>query len=264
MKILHVWDTAGVASLLAREQRRLGHEVRVIMSENLFATFGISEFYNAEMHEGTKLSFTKHLYPIIKKWKPDIVHVHGQWKLILFIRLFYSGKIVLHLHGTDARKDYGRVKNAFRKLAYKFSDFIILATEDLLHHVQLPNCMYIPNPVDTIHFAKRNIPNNSQWYSDRRYSGNENLKVQYKDLPDVMSKFEWFRDAEKFKGQRVMSKTALEALSLGLKVEKANGEIAIGLPREHEPEQVNKKIMLIYDDLLYNIYNDWLWMDKNI
>ena len=45
MRILHVWDQAGVAYTLAKYQEQVqGHEAKVIMIGN-YNKYGISEFY---------------------------------------------------------------------------------------------------------------------------------------------------------------------------------------------------------------------------
>lgn len=305
MKILHVWDTAGVASLLAREQRKLGHEVKVLMSKNLYNPFSITEFYGHETFvQKYKFAFVIYALKEIKKFKPDIIHIHALWKIIPCIRLLYpDSKIILHLHGTDARYKHNLRRTLWRKLAYSASDFIILATEDLIPFAP-SRALYIPNPVDTEHFNNNDIQYRGfrkgtalifkMSYTDVR-GLEEKIKfkypeikellihdrtsnpIRYEILPMYMKQFEYYIDlkitpydyaipqlSRKNEPLYAMSKTGLEALSLGMKVINYKYELLDKLPDEHLPVNSNKKVMLVYDDLMYNVYNDWMWIDKNL
>ena len=44
-RILHIWDQASVSCVLAKYQRKIGHEVSVIKRDG-FDKFGIMHFYN--------------------------------------------------------------------------------------------------------------------------------------------------------------------------------------------------------------------------
>ena len=139
MKIIHVGNTAGVASTLAKYQRRVGHDVSVVVrKQHPFA--GFEENPQA------------HLYrPLLSFAQADVLHYHYQpWITsimagrirapdLLLMRALRK-KIVFHYHGDDAR---GR--------EIKSSVPSIVATPDLLEWV--PDATWVPNPVDCEFFT---------------------------------------------------------------------------------------------------------------
>lgn len=239
MKILHVFDTAGVASLLAKEQRKLGH-TSIVINMKKYDPYNITSFYNNHIYEGNKIGFVIHLIKHLQKNKYDIVHIHFLWKLALPIWLLKrdapNSKMIMHFHGTDARHNYGILGNIFRSLSLSIIDHTIVATKDLLE--QYPNAFYIPNPVDIDHFTYK--------LYDHEESTKENTNA-YHYMPYRLSRLDTYHDKLKFIGQNVLSKTALEALALGLTVIDCTGKEHKGLAPEHYPENVNKMVMRLYE-----------------
>ena len=58
MRILHVWDQAGVAFVLAKYQRLQGHDSRAIMVRE-YDKYGIGRFYNEYVIEATLEDFVE-------------------------------------------------------------------------------------------------------------------------------------------------------------------------------------------------------------
>ncbi|VVB60050.1 Uncharacterised protein [uncultured archaeon] len=145
MKILHVKNTANIASILAKEQRKLGHTSDVFVYNRVFnhpADFNL----NISQHESRLSKFSKFINSFVdnKLYDYDLYHFHfGSFfphNLDLPFFKLLGKKIVLHYHGDDIR---GRKETFFaRHLCHtKF-----VATPDLLKYV--PGAVWIPNPVD--------------------------------------------------------------------------------------------------------------------
>jgi len=262
MKILHIWNTAGVGSIIAKYMdKTFGTESWVIMRKR-FDKFGFTTY--GECWDCRGKIFT--LKSLLKARKYDLIHVHAFDRIVPLLKLLYPKKpVVLHYHGTDIR---GKAEE--RKRYYRKADFIIVSTPDLLE--TLPDATYIPNPVDTELFYPRNIyePKTSFHISYRadelakKYAKQYNLKLYIHDretapiphikFPDVLSKYEYYIDVKRFIDGKIataLSKTALEALACGLKVINWNGEIVHPpLPQQHLPEEVCSRVFKIYKGLV--------------
>ena len=187
MRILHVWDQAGVAYTLAKYQQQVqGHEAKVIMIGN-YNKYGISEFYKQYILNAALEEFTEKC--IEKAKSADILHIHSRIDILLKLRQKFgnSKKIILHYHGTDIRglkkqklphrsqlsdlairsiMMYRRIRDKvlFRKRmhikAQRMADTVIVSTPDLLQVVA--KGIHLPNPVDTDHFKPDSISKNEQ------------------------------------------------------------------------------------------------------
>ena len=101
MKILHVWDQAGVACILAKQHRKQGHEVRILKRAG-YDPFGISQFYGEPLLDMDGKSFLK--FAVKQADGYDAVHVHSIYKIIPDLRKKYPDKkLVLHYHGSEVR-----------------------------------------------------------------------------------------------------------------------------------------------------------------
>ena len=128
MKIAHVNNTAGIASILSRRQRSLGNVVEVyVFNKYLHRQFG-----------GTKINYR---FPF-SRWKffeklkdYEVWHYHypyGSLRRALEKRV--AGRTYLkHYHGDDLR---GKCDN----------DFCLVSTPDLLEYA--PNGKWFPTPID--------------------------------------------------------------------------------------------------------------------
>jgi len=200
----------------------------------------------------------------------DIIHVHSLFKIVPFLKVLYDKPVIIHFHGSDIRDKW---KSNFKW--FKRADRILVSTEGLLFGAP-DNSIWIPNPVNTERFKHRDpnfvyhkdcaftfsygaddearrIANKFNWNLDIIPKG-----IPHKDLAEFMAKYEFYIDLKRdFKGRLLplkgipsLSKTALEALSVGLKVIAKDGKIREGLPDRNRPENVVKVIYDIYEDLL--------------
>lgn len=126
MKVLHIWDQAGIASRLANHINTNNLGTSLVIYRAVFDPFNLTGKYPLNIATGGKLSF---LYRVIREMikQPDVVHIHSWDKAIFFARVFARrSKIVMHYHGTDIR---GKVIPEHVK---RHSSKILVSTRDLL------------------------------------------------------------------------------------------------------------------------------------
>ena len=177
MRILHVWDQAGVACILAKYQRRQGYSSSVLRVNDQ-DKYGINKFYSDLITLCSEQDFIQR--SLREADSAQLIHVHSRIDVIAPVRERYgkSKKIFLHYHGTDIRgfspptvhQKHGRIpsilptsKSILKKLIRRKSgnivrnrkaqlaaDGILVSTPDLLKLIK--RASYLPNPVDIEHF----------------------------------------------------------------------------------------------------------------
>lgn len=178
MYVLHIWDQAGVAFILAKFQQMNGNESKVIRVKNA-DKYGIDEFYK---EYGLFVTTEELVYKSIEEARrADVIHIHSLPEMVINIRNTYgeSKVIILHYHGTDIRGfsgDNSRIfslrnilkpKNIVGKIrkrrlhikAQRLADRVIVSTPDLIRLVK--GSIFLPNPIDTDHFNKKMIKERS-------------------------------------------------------------------------------------------------------
>ncbi|MHC4573381.1 MAG: glycosyltransferase family protein [Planctomycetota bacterium] len=143
MKIIHLWNTAGVGGLIARYMDRMkGTDSIVYMWDKWDPYHQATEKVQIYSKKGP-LGKAQTVGLIAKCRGYDIIHNHGIHGLTPWLRLFHPGKrIILHYHGTRIRDKWPQ----FRKF-WKYADEIIVSTPDLLEGAPC-GVLYIPNLVD--------------------------------------------------------------------------------------------------------------------
>ncbi len=102
MRILHVWDQAGVACVMAKYQRLQGHDSNVIRISGV-DKYGINDFYRDFV---SFVPIEEFVHSCIEKAESvDVIHVHSMTDILIKLRKKFgrSKKIILHYHGTDIR-----------------------------------------------------------------------------------------------------------------------------------------------------------------
>lgn len=264
MRILHVWDQAGVACILAMHHRRLGHKVRILKRAG-YDPFGISQFYGEPLADIDGKEFLKLVAKEASGY--DVVHVHSIYKIVPDLRKKYRDKkIILHYHGSEVR---GKRGDPLREEAEGKADAVIGATKDLGEYAS--NMVHIPNPVDTDHFKPsgnniasdkaftiRTTRGDAGWVLDYLKRSGVNLQVEvvdreadpipYSQVPDFLRRYATYVDI-KYIDDKLLeapSKTGLESLACGLRVLNYKLEYTEGLPPEHRPEAVASKVLEAY------------------
>jgi hypothetical protein len=182
MNILHIWDQAGVACILAKYQELSGHKSKVIVTKTR-DKFGIYSFY----HQYTQTIDPRLFIDTCLKEAEtaDVLHIHGRIDMLFRLHKKFgrSKKLVLHYHGTDlrglkkrqkeelphrslpsdliifakrlVRRPYYKImRRRIHARAQKLADAVIVATPDLLQFAE--NAIHLPNPIDTDHFKPLN------------------------------------------------------------------------------------------------------------
>jgi glycosyltransferase involved in cell wall biosynthesis len=182
MRILHVWDQAGVACIFAKYQIRNGHQSKVIRIEG--DRYGIYQFYKNYVTNVQKDEFVDRC--LHEARAADIIHIHGPINILFALRRKFgrSKTIILHYLGTDIRglnpsekrttynqpsilsiiidvifrKIQGKAlpKDYIHILAQKLADVVLVATPDLIQYID--KAVYLPIPVDTEHFIPDAVP----------------------------------------------------------------------------------------------------------
>jgi len=253
MKILHIWDCAGVASILAKWQEKQGHTVKVLMRKTS-DKLGISQFYGNTI-DLTGKPFLDLAFKEAKNY--DVIHVHNISKIIPKLKLRYPGKkIILHFHGFTSATQ----KRA--KICAFFADRVFLATEDLKS--VFPKGHVIPTPIDTDHF-KGMSESDKKLSFHIRYLDLEKFKdatnddsieiidrekkhIPYGVMPSFLKKYGTYYDIKYMYGNllHAQSKTCYEALACGLDVINWQGKRLTGLPPNHRPEIVANLCTKLY------------------
>ena len=267
MRILHIWEQAGVSCVLAKYQRRLGHEVFVFKKHG-FDPFGILPYYGDKAITLKKTKYALKCLFIPEKY--DIIHIHDLWQLVPVVRALWGDKkkIILHYHGTILR----RTPKMTRMVAERIADKVLVSTKDLL---QYGNFTYLPNPVDTELFYKQSqiTMNNTasvtikgemtvaavedvltKHHVDLKLDPTawKEQKVPYGRMPENLVRNQYFIDLFLYKGevQDAHTLTGLQAMALGVSTFCSDYKWHYSLPREHYPENVVNQLERIYNSPL--------------
>ena len=253
MKILHIWDVAGVSSLIAKHQSMMGHETKVVMLKKNDPA-KVAAFYGKPLNMKVRKFIP---FVICIAWKFDVIHIHNISHFVPVIKMLYPNKkVVIHYHGFTS------AANRFAKTANRFADNVFVASTHL--HDIFPDAIYIPTPVDIEHFTYGKTGKGKLAFT-MRYLDLEKFKsatnddeiqiidreitpIDYKDMPEFLKKYETYYDMKFVHGVlgKSNSKTCLEALACGLKVVNYNGDILTEFPKEHLPENSAKLCLKYY------------------
>jgi len=256
LRVLHIWNTAGVASVIAKYMDRILGTRSLVVYRRAFDRYGVTTY--GELWDCGAKVFALRCLLLARKF--DLIHVHSFDKLVPYLKLLYPSKpIVLHYHGTDIRGKW------LQKQKYQSkADAILYSTPDLLNHETPKLAVYLPNPVDTDLFykfpgifqkPKTALAFKYQLDMDKanRYAKKYGLSIEflernipYRKMPEILNKYEYYIDQTQIPS---LSKTALEALACGLKVVRWDGEIVEGLPEEHRPENVIRRLIEVYSSI---------------
>lgn len=228
MRILHVWSQAGVSSILAKYQNRLGHFSEVIKRKG-YDPYDIDKYYETTIYEGSSIGFYQYAKKRSKEF--DIIHIHSQVKTLGFIDR--KAHTVLHFHGSDIRNRgfSGSIQNW---LAKRLANKVLVSTPDLLSAI--PKAEWLPTPIDT------------EMFNSKVKQQKQTPPIKYENLPSHLRSLGIHEQNKVW----ALSKLSLEALACGVPI-KWNGLIIdCELPDIHKPENVAKRTIEIYEKLLSN------------
>ncbi len=268
IRIIHVFDQAGVAFVLAKFQQLQGHESKVITTESS-DKYGIKDFYSDQIiYVKSENEFLRESLKYAKS--ADVIHIHSRIDALLFLHkeLGNSKRIILHYHGTDIRglkriklPHRSRLSDLAIKSIYKYRtihDKLLLKSK--LHDTEhfFPDCfekglvsdkdaLTMDTEATDCNLAmqlcrKNNIRINIDVYDRMK------VPIMYKDMPRFLKRYAVYVDIRYVNGQLLpnLSKTALEALACGLRVLNYRLQYHDNLPVEHQPLNVLSRLQSIY------------------
>lgn len=234
VRILSVWDTAGVFVPIAKWLNEHGCEARILMrSEH-------------DPHGQTRLSpyarmvdsyrdFIIAVIDEILTFRPTVIHVNYIYEELPLVRLIAPlTPIIYQYHGGDVRERIARGLPPHEET--QLADKIIVSTDDLQAYGEwydrpIPDTFYyrggrvpgtaLMNYVSYVIIDQR--PLAARLCSERGLKltildRDEGPTVPYVGMPSFLSKFEYYLDFKGHIERTVLSKTALEALACGCKV----------------------------------------------
>jgi hypothetical protein len=259
-KILHVWNTAGVASVIAKFTDSQFGTRSTVITRKAADRAGLTTFGTA-YPDGAARFFARALW---MARSANLVHVHSLDRVIPWVKRLYSKPVVMHYHGTDIEGRWREKEGRWGK-----AEYIAVSTPNLLEGAP-KRAVYVPNPVDTDLFkpipAERD-PNSAVSF---RYGMDaeaeamaknlglhlvmlERWSVRYEQMPQTLSRYAYYVDMRKPPGHmiaRSVGKAALEALACGLKVIDWEGKVIEGFPPAHDAKSVAARWNAVYADLL--------------
>ena len=266
INILMLYDIAGSASVLTRLWKKFKFGSCVLYS-HVKGKDVVAEYYGERIgcprFRDVVLSALKH-----DKKDVDIIWIHSAEIVIPIFKLLTRKKIVLHYHGSDLNSP-GRSKNLFRVLCRSMADLIIYEQKAHLEKavtVRKVRKEHIHNCIDTELFSKRKtgkghvalISDNLdrvktgkalEQFDDLATLDRSERIIPFAEMPEFLAKFDTLVDIKYINSGmlvKVYSGTALQSLSLGLKVHGWDGKVISGLPTEYEPRNILDKVQRIF------------------
>jgi glycosyltransferase involved in cell wall biosynthesis len=258
LRILHIYNTAGVASILAKFMDANFGTKSDVVTPKIADPYGLTvygEVWNCGLAEFK-------VKVLLKAISYDVVHCHDTPGIAVWVkRLYPSKRVVLHYHGSLIRGKWVEKQKYWGK-----ADVIVVGTPDLLEGSP-DGTVYLPNAIDTslFHPDGKHNPKTAFHISynaddiaeefakkfglDLTINNRKTNPIPYREMPNVLSNYEYYIDAKRDDNGRLLkanSKTGLEALACGCKVICWNGIVREGLPKEHEPLELARKLFEIY------------------
>ncbi len=259
-RILHVWNTAGVASVIAKfTDMKFGTESKV-MARKAADRVGLTT-YGVAYPDGPARFFFRALS---MARLADIVHVHSLDRMVPWVKRLYGKPVVMHYHGTDIEGRWTEKRGR-----WKTADYVAVSTPNLLEGAP-DSAVFIPNPVDTDLFkpaGSDRVPGSALSFrygmdaEAEKTAKNLGLNLTWIDrwtvphdqMPGVLSKYAYYIDMRKPPQHgvaRSVGRAALEALACGCKVVDWSGNLIEGLPTENDPVNVAARWNEVYVQLL--------------
>ncbi len=262
IRVLHVWNTGGAASVIAKFSDRLCGTESTVIARKAADPVGLTT-YGRTYGDGAARFF---LRALAMSRAADVVHVHSLDRLVPWLKRLYPSKpVVMYYLGSDIRGRWDEKAPRWRR-----ADFVGYTTSDLADGAPA-SAVQVFCPVDTDAFPlsegarKPNSALSIRYGMEeeaRRYASEHSLEitvvergsVPYTEMPGLLSKFEYFLDFRRPSGREgaveCLGKAALEALSSGCKAVDWAGRVYVGLPPENRPEAVAARWNEIYGRLV--------------
>jgi hypothetical protein len=260
LRILHVWNTAGVASITAKFLDRGFGTRSTVIARKKFDKAGFTT-YGTAYNDGA-LAFSLRAFRMSRS--ADIVQVYAWDRILPWLRRFSGSKpLVMYYLGSEIRGRWEEKKGRWSK-----ADLVAYTTSDLSEGApQIAFQAFCP--IDTDMFRPTGEKREPGSAVSIRYGMEKETEetcrrlglnltmidrgsVPYSRMPELFSKYEYFVDMRKPPGRsvvEVLGKAGLEALASGCKVIDWEGNVHEGLPEENRPENVAAKWYGLYKGL---------------
>jgi glycosyltransferase involved in cell wall biosynthesis len=262
VKILHVWNTAGVASVIAKFTDREFDTESTVITRKAADRVGLTT-YGTAYDDGAAAFFFRALRVAARA---DIVHVHSLDRIVPWVKQVHSKPVVMHYHGTDIEGRWPEKKPRWSR-----ADYVAVSTPNLLEGAPA-GAVHVPNPVDTDIFKPVGTERDPRSALSFRYGMDveadeaarklgltiawlDRGRVPHDKMPEILSKYAYYIDMRKPPSHvvaRSVGKAALEALACGCSVIDWSGKVITGFPPENDPRNVATKWHEIYVGLLKN------------
>lgn len=259
-RILHVWNTAGVGSVIAKFTDRGYQTKSTVIARRAADRVGLTT-YGTAYDDGPAGFF---LRALLMARHADLVHVHSLDRMVPWVKRVYGKPVVIHYHGTDIEGRWAEKRQRWAK-----ADYIAVSTPNLLEGAPA-RAVHVPNPIDTDIFRpvggvrdpKSAVSFHYGMDSDAEAAARrlglsltwlDRWSVRHEDMPKMLSRYAYYVDMRKPPAHvlaRSVGKAALEALACGCSVVDWTGGVLSGLPEENDPRHVAAKWYEIYTGLL--------------
>ena len=275
MKIFHMWNTAGVGSLIAKYTSKycgVESDVTYMKYWDHFGLTSIGTAYDYGYKRSLALArMAYHLTNFIRSYEGwDILHIHDMDRYLFPFKFIHPWiPKIIHYHGTRIRDRWDDRKNL-----WKYADRILVSTPDLLDGAP-SDATYIPNTYDDDLFNPEintnKIPKalHVSYFADdiaQEYAENQGIELVIHDreknpLPhdkfaELINTYAYYIDVKRdvetksyiLEGTSI---TGLEALAAGATVIDWKGDLNKGVPNENKPVNFARKIMEVYENCLH-------------
>jgi hypothetical protein len=254
MRVLFVWEVAGVASILAKYLRERGHICNVVMRKS-YDSFGFTDFYKELSLNVSGNEFDE--WVMKNAEVNDVIHVNSAYQLAYRIKKQYPDKkVILEYHGSDARLSNRSERSVYERQV----DKVLVSTPDLLANVS--DSIWLPLTVDFEHFAPRKHQEGAVFFKADYYNEPKDIPftftaldlkgkfVPYAGVPQVLEEWDTYIDIQDHiptnKEVQAWSKMGLEALACGMKVFSYQRQMVTEFPKVHKPDNVIDLLEKIY------------------
>jgi hypothetical protein len=259
--VLQVWNTSGVASVIAKFSDRAYGTRSTVITRKKMDRAGLTT-YGRAYDDGAKVFFARAL---LMARKYDIVQVQALDRIVPWLKRIYPSKPVLMQYlGTDIQDKWKE-----KEPRWSHADKVTYCTPNLGKGAPA-EALYVPIPVDTDLFHPLGGPRDPDSALSFRYgmdaeaeeaANSRSLKltmldrwtVPHHDMPALLSRYAYYIDMRRPPGYieaRSVGKAALEALASGCKVIDWSGKIVEGLPKENDPVEVARRWHDLYAEVL--------------
>ena len=259
-RILHVWNTAGVASVVAKFTDRQYHTKSRVITRKAADRVGLTT-YGTVYNDGPARFF---LRALLTARTADIVHVHSLDRIVPWVKRLYDKPVIMHYHGTDIEGRWGEKEGRWKR-----ANYLAVSTPNLLEGAPA-SAVFVPNPVDTDIFRPSGGARDPRSALSFRYGMDgeaakaakslgldltflDRWTVRHDAMPEALSKYAYFIDMRKPPQHgvaRSVGKAALEALACGCRVVDWSGKVLEDLPKENDPLAVSARWNEVYNQLL--------------